>query len=166
MCCKLSSTAAQGISSQTLTWGYEDLMRRRERERKKKYHIQRERRYSRGLIMNTRMYSHARLACTPPPCRANTLCMEFHNGRRGFPKLHFQGQAVSEALSRLCEQSMMKSHISHISLLHSALLPNTVFNKHLKTASRQYWNDSMSSHVDNITRYVEKDARTCAFAHT
>ena len=30
--------------------------------------------------------------------KANTLCMEFHNGRSSFPNLHFQGQAASGAL--------------------------------------------------------------------
>ncbi len=86
--------------------------------------------------------------------------------REKLSKLSFSRAGCEQSVSRLCEQSMMKSHISHISRLHSALPPNTVFNKHSKAASRQYWNDSMSSHVGNIIWYVKRATHTHLHLHT
>lgn len=121
MFCKLSTTVAQGISSQTLTWRHKDLKRRT------------------GGKSTFSESSGAAFTCTnrahTPTHKANIVQILT---MASFPNLNFQGQVASKALVDCVSKSMMKSHIFHIPLLHSALLPNTVFNKHLKTASRQY----------------------------
>lgn len=152
MCCKLSSKAAQGISSQTLTWRHRDL---RERGGGKSTHA-----WYKMHHAWTHLCWHARQA----HIRTRHYLYGFSPMTGGASQTCILRAGCKRSVSRLCEQSTMKSHIPHISLLPSALPPNTVFNKHSKTASRQYWNDSMSLNVCNIIEYVERWVR--AQTHT
>lgn len=107
------------------------------------------------------MYSHGHESCTHAPVPSKHSLYWISQWQEKLSKLAFSRAGCKRSVIRLCE----KSHIFHILLLQCALLPNIVFNKHLKTASRQYWNESMSSHTI-IIRRVERSTHTSAPLHT
>lgn len=103
MCCKLSSTAAQGISSQTLTWGHKDLMRGRGRSSEK---AQAEQRTHHEY---THMYSHTR-------CRTKqTLSVwNFTMAAEAFQTWVFEGRLRAKRWSIVWAKYDEITHLSHL----------------------------------------------------
>lgn len=79
--------------------------------------------------------THSGSTQSAAPSRVS-LC-GFHGGRRS-------SEGCEPSVS---EQSEMKSHISHVSLLHPALLPHTVFNKHFENSQQAITATTQWAHV-------------------
>lgn len=92
-------------------------------------------------------------------CEPNTLCMEFHNGRRSFSNLHFQGQAASEALVD-CVSKVWWNHTSLTSRYctlhsHQTQCLTNIWKQPAGNIEMTQW----ASCLDNIIRYVERPRR-------
>ena len=98
--------------------------------------------------------------------KANTLCMEFHNGRSSFPNLHFQGQAASGALVD-CVSKVWWNHTS-LTSRYCTLLSNQTLcltNIRKQPAGNIKMTQWARTSAGNIIRNVEA-ARTHRRTHT